>query len=83
MTSNSGRTLGRTELRRRLPRRYFFSLASDYPHKNLPNLLDAYALFRARWNDGEPPHLVLAGYSSGARDGLYPQLEREATRKRA
>ena len=21
----------------RLPRRYFFSLASDYPHKNLPN----------------------------------------------
>ena len=65
----------------RLPRRYFFSLASDYPHKNLPNLLDAYSRLRARWKDGEPPHLVLAGYSSGARTGLYPQLELEAAPK--
>ena len=62
----------------RLPRRYFFSLASDYPHKNLPNLLDAYSQLRSRWKAGEPPHLVLAGYSSGARSGLYPELETQS-----
>ncbi len=62
----------------RLPKQYFFSVASDYPHKNLPSLLEAYALFRSRWEGGEPPSLVLAGYSSGARSGLYPRLESEA-----
>jgi glycosyltransferase involved in cell wall biosynthesis len=62
----------------RLPRRFFFSLASDYPHKNLRSLLDAYGQFRNRWKQGEAPQLVLAGYSSGARNGLYPQLETTA-----
>ena len=33
---------------------------------------------RARWNRGEPPGLVLAGYSSGTRNALYPDLERAA-----
>jgi glycosyltransferase involved in cell wall biosynthesis len=61
-----------------LPKHYFLSLASDYPHKNLRTLLDAYARLRARWNRGEPPRLVLAGYSSGARNALYPDLERAA-----
>ena len=61
--------------RMRLPKRYFFSIATDFPHKNLPNLLDAYALFRSRWKDGEPPGLVLAGYTSSARTGFYPDLE--------
>jgi glycosyltransferase involved in cell wall biosynthesis len=62
----------------RLPRRFFFSLASDYPHKNLRNLLDAYGQFRNRCAHGEAPQLVLAGYASGARSGLYPQLETAA-----
>jgi len=61
----------------RVPGRYFFSLASDFPHKNLRNLLDAYAQLRRRWNTGKPPWLVLAGYASGARTGLYPRMERE------
>ena len=61
----------------RLPERYFFSVASDYPHKNLQTLLDAYARFRRRWTKDEPPWLVLAGYHSGARSGLYPRLESE------
>ena len=61
----------------RLPEKYFFSVASDYPHKNLRGLLDAYASFRSRWTEGEPPSLVLAGYSSGARGGLYRRLESE------
>ncbi len=73
--SGNGPRAAQHRLSDRLPRRYFFSLASDYPHKNLPNLLDAYAQLRARWKGGDPPHLVLAGYSSGARSGLYPQLE--------
>jgi glycosyltransferase involved in cell wall biosynthesis/GT2 family glycosyltransferase len=64
--------------RLRLPRSYFFSLATDYPHKNLPNLLDAYALLRRRWPDQDPPGLVLAGYTSGARTDFYPGLESEA-----
>ena len=65
----------------RLPKRYFFSLASDYPHKNLPDLLDAYSRFRKHWTQGEPPALVLAGYASGARTALYPQLELHAAPK--
>ena len=73
-----GRKLGSARRSLRLPRRYFFSLASDYPHKNLVSLLDAYRKFRTRWHQGDPPSLVLAGYSSGARSGLYPQLESTA-----
>jgi glycosyltransferase involved in cell wall biosynthesis len=72
-SNDSGSRIARLSLR--LPRRYFFSLASDYPHKNLRNLLDGYAEFRKRFNQGEMPQLVLAGYSSGARSALYPQLE--------
>ena len=52
--------------RLRLPSRYLFSLATDYPHKNLQCLLDAYALFRSRWANEQPPALVLAGYSAEA-----------------
>ena len=51
----------------RLPQRYFFSVATDFPHKNLPCLLEAYALFRERWTPGILPGLVLAGYASGPR----------------
>jgi len=61
----------------RLPERYFFSVASDYPHKNLDTLLDAYGRLRSRWKNDEPPWLVLAGYPSGARNGLYLRLESE------
>ncbi len=58
----------------KLPRRYFFSVATDFPHKNLANLVDAYKLFRDRWQDGNPPALVLAGNASSARAGYYRQL---------
>jgi alpha-1,3-rhamnosyl/mannosyltransferase len=61
----------------KLPPRYFFSLATDYPHKNLSGLLGAYALLRSRWTDGEPPALVLAGHSVGARARLYEGMESE------
>ena len=60
-----------------LPPRYFFSLATDLPHKNIACLLEAYSLLRSRWSDGEPPGLVLAGYSMGARAGLYDAIESE------
>jgi glycosyltransferase involved in cell wall biosynthesis len=72
----SGSRLARLSLR--LPRRFFFSLASDYPHKNLRNLLEAHGQFRSRWKQGEAPQLVLAGYTSGARSGIYPRLEAAA-----
>jgi alpha-1,3-rhamnosyl/mannosyltransferase len=58
-----------------VPARYFLSLATDFPHKNLTNLLDAYALLRRDWRDGEPPSLVLAGHRSPARAGFYAGLE--------
>jgi len=61
--------------RMRLPGRFFFSLATDFPHKNLPNLLDAHAMLRNRWPDQEPPGLVLAGYTSSARSGFYRGLK--------
>jgi len=61
----------------KLPPRYFFSLATDYPHKNLAKLLDAYALMRSRWSGGEPPGLVLAGHSVGARARQYDGMQSE------
>jgi glycosyltransferase involved in cell wall biosynthesis len=61
--------------RLKLPRRYFFSLATDYPHKNLQSLLDAYALLRKRHTKEPPPALVLAGYSVGSRARLYDRVE--------
>ena len=57
---------------------FFLSIATDFPHKNLPNLLDAYAILRSRWRDGEPPGLVLAGHTSSARTDFYPTLESSA-----
>ncbi|MFI5458331.1 MAG: glycosyltransferase [Isosphaerales bacterium] len=57
-----------------LPDCYFFSVATDFPHKNLPRLLEAYAQFRDRWTGGAPPGLVLAGYASNARGGFYQRL---------
>ena len=55
------------------PARYFFSLASEYPHKNLSNLLDAYSIFRGRWHGSEPPSLVIAGHKTRARTDFYPK----------
>lgn len=61
--------------RLRLPERYFFGLASDYPHKNLSGLLEAYSKFReARPND-EPPSLVLAGSAPRVEAELKEQAE--------
>jgi alpha-1,3-rhamnosyl/mannosyltransferase len=61
--------------RLRLPERYFFSLAADFPHKNLRNLLEAYAIFRQGWREKTVPSLVLAGNASGARGGLYGAIQ--------
>ena len=58
----------------KIPQRFFFSVATDFPHKNLATLVDAYKLFRIHWQDGNPPALVLAGYASSARAGYYPRL---------
>jgi glycosyltransferase involved in cell wall biosynthesis len=66
--------------RLQLPDRYFFSVATDFPHKNLPCLLQAYASFRGQWTQGVPPSLVLAGYTTGARNGFYQQLVAEMGR---
>ena len=57
------------------PPSYFLSLATDYPHKNLPNLLDAYAMLRSRWQGGEPPGLVLAGHMTTSRMSLYSRMQ--------
>jgi glycosyltransferase involved in cell wall biosynthesis len=61
-----------------LPDRYFFSIAADFPHKNLLNLLDAYAIMRGRWRDGQPPELIIAGHTSSARTSTYALLELSA-----
>jgi glycosyltransferase involved in cell wall biosynthesis len=64
-------------VRRRLelPERYFFSVATEFRNKNLANLLEAYAILRNRWSDGEPPALVLAGYTMGGRTRFYARFE--------
>lgn len=64
----------------RLPQRFFFSVATDFPHKNLPCLLEAYAIFRERWSQGSCPGLVLAGYATSSRGGFYQRLDSQSTR---
>lgn len=59
--------------RLKLPARYFFSIATDFPHKNLQALLEAHEILRDRWPDSSPPALILAGYKNGGRFGLYPK----------
>ena len=65
----------------KLPGRYFFSVATDYPHKNLAGLLEAYSSLRRRWSQGEPPGLVLAGYVMGAGAQLYDALRSDPSRE--
>ncbi len=57
-----------------LPDRYFFSIATDLPHKNLASLIAAYQLVRSRWRGDEPPGLALAGHALGSRRKLYDGL---------
>lgn len=65
------------EIRQRLglPDRYFFSLASDHPHKNVVGLLEAYSRFRECRPEEDRPALVLAGFASSveARLGSEPE----------
>ncbi|MGO9508076.1 MAG: glycosyltransferase, partial [Mycobacterium sp.] len=57
------------------PGRFFLSVATDFPHKNLRNLIEAHALLRRRWSSlGEPPRLVLVGSQADIRDGIYRHL---------
>jgi glycosyltransferase involved in cell wall biosynthesis len=57
-----------------LPRRYFFCLATDFPHKNIAALLEAYAILRKGWKRGRPPWLLLAGHATGGRSRYYSEL---------
>jgi glycosyltransferase involved in cell wall biosynthesis len=61
--------------RRGLTDAYFLSIATDFPHKNLSNLLDAYAMLRGGWLEGKPPALVLVGHTSSSRTEFYSKLE--------
>ena len=63
-----------------LPDRYFFSLATDYPHKNLAGLLEAYAELRNRSSGTTPPALVLAGYALAARAKVQGGFDSDSSR---
>jgi glycosyltransferase involved in cell wall biosynthesis len=58
-----------------VPARYFLSVGTDFPHKNLPNLLGAYAHFRRQWRQGVPPSLILSGNKTDQVGGFYDQLK--------
>ncbi len=55
-------------------KRYWLSVATDFPHKNLDNLLKAYAIARGLWTEGDPPELVLAGGRTSIRNGVYARF---------
>jgi hypothetical protein len=57
-----------------VPSRYLLAVGTDFPHKNLPNLLEAYALFRSSWAGSAPPALVLAGHRTSYPQGLFRRL---------
>jgi glycosyltransferase involved in cell wall biosynthesis len=68
--------------RARTARPYFFSLTTDFPHKNLPTLLEAYAIVRSRWGAGSPvPELVIAGYTAWTRTGGFSTLTSRVSTK--
>jgi glycosyltransferase involved in cell wall biosynthesis len=60
------------------PGRFLLSIATDLPHKNINNLIEAYALVRTRWMSvGEPPKLILVSSAASIRNGVDRQLPRE------
>lgn len=69
----------RAAVRRRagVPSRYFLSVGTDFPHKNLANVLSAFQVVRREWTGalGEPPSLVLVGSACDIpQGGLYRDL---------
>lgn len=62
------------EIARSSAPRFFLCISTDYPHKNLSNLLQAYAQFRKTWHDGEPPSLVLVGAPTKLPGASYARL---------
>ncbi len=54
---------------------YWLSVATDFPHKNLANLIEAYSLARGLWGDGEPPELLLIGNKTSFRGGVYQKID--------
>ena len=52
-----------------LPASFFLSVATDYPHKNLARLLEAYQLMRSTWVGHDCPGLVLVGHAMSAQSG--------------
>jgi len=69
----------RIRKRLRLPDRYFFSLASDFPHKNLAGLLEAYSRFRESRPDSDCPALVLAGFASSVEAQIKSRSGEDST----
>ncbi|WP_337176281.1 glycosyltransferase [Paludisphaera sp.] len=59
---------------------YFMAMASDYPHKNMPALLEAYAAFRASRQGSETPSLVLPGRAPRTRDAATTRGPMEGVR---
>ena len=56
----------------------FLSVATDFPHKNVHNLLVAYGEFRSLWRGHlEPPALVLIGNKTMPRLGAYDRVVSE------
>ena len=81
---NQRRARGRSRWLRsslRLPRRYFFSLASDYPHKNLPNLLDAYVAVQGSLEERRAPSSRSGGLLVGGSQRVVPPARAAAAPK--
>jgi glycosyltransferase involved in cell wall biosynthesis len=58
---------------------FFFSVGSDYAHKNLRLLLASHSAFRGRWaGPNRAPSLVIAGHPSGTVDGIFPSLRQQS-----
>ena len=62
------------------PGRFFLSVATDHPHKNLRNLIEAHAILRRCWSSsGDPPSLVLIGAHTQIWGGIYDGLDAAAS----
>jgi glycosyltransferase involved in cell wall biosynthesis len=50
---------------------FLLYVGTDFPHKNLRNLVAGFVRLRARWKGTSPPELILAGTSCGMPGALY------------
>jgi glycosyltransferase involved in cell wall biosynthesis/GT2 family glycosyltransferase len=62
---------------RGVPSRYFLCIGTDFPHKNLANVVSAWRQLGRQWpsEHGDPPSLVMVGSTCAMPDTVYKTID--------